>query len=715
MAEQKKKARKNGDNPGRSREKKGGLIRYIAIAVFLLAVVGLYLFQLTRLQLLKTDSTIVLEDGVRIAVTKRTVKVKAVRGIIRDRDGVPLVRNEVTYNLVLDADTFPHSDSDANEVIAQLFSIYEGKEEQLTTPSLPITPSMADGRWYFFVHTDRVSSSSRNRYEKYLAAMDLPVDSDADTVLDAMFRRYHLYEEDEEGNPVSLLYDKYTSYRIAAVRYDLEVLAFDSVNPYCLAKDADISLIAVIRDRVGRGTDFVSESKRVFCYPGYASHILGRTGKIPAEKADYYAGLGYPMDAIVGIDGIEAAFEEVLCGTDGEMLVEEDENGRIVRQTVLREAIPGKDVWLTIRIGLQMTAEDALADNIAYIVENAISQGQELSGEDANAGALIAMDPKNGEILACASNPTYDLTSFSEHYSELASDPLLPLFNRPLMGTYAPGSTFKVGVAASALEEGIITPETIIDTKGIYTYYDDYQPRCWIYTQSDSKLNHGKINVTDALRNSCNYFFFEVGRILGIKKMSAFMSSCGLGQKTGVELPESAGILSSPAYTDSRHLPWTGADTLQAAIGQGYTAVTPVQLAVYLSSIVNGGNRYQAHFLLGITDSGGEAPPASQPQAVGTVKMSEETYETLVNAMVEVAQTGSAQRIFSGYSIQVGAKTGTAEGEETSSANGIFTAFAPADDPTILCVSVIENGASGTSSGICVRDVFNEWFYSIGK
>ena len=259
------------------------------------------------------------------------------------------------------------------------------------------------------------------------------------------------------------------------------------------------------------------------------------------------------------------------------------------------------------------------------------------------------------------------------------------------------------------MEDGIIEPDTKIDTKGVYTYYDDYQPRCWLFTRTG--LSHGAINVIEALRDSCNYFFFDVGRQLGISKLSAFMSSLGLGQKTGVELPEAAGILSAPAYTDSRGLPWVGADTLQTSIGQGYNAYTPMQLAVYLSTLVNGGTRYQAHYVKGIAEHDNPKPKFSKAGTVlDKITLDEQTYDTLIEAMREVAENGSATRVFRGYGVSVGAKTGTAEVGDGGSPNAVFAGFAPLDNPELLAVSIIENGASGTSAGLCVRDVFDAWF-----
>ncbi len=704
-------------SPARAKTRKEGVFRYVILALLFLSVIGFYTVRLVSLQLTPPEGSTVTIDGEKIAVTRRYVSVKARRGSILDTNGTPLVQDILRYQLELDAASFPTDDTAANELIYTLLTLLDAGEDAVRASSLPITWGYADDRYLYFLKPETVTSAARARFEDYLTTIGLENTQDltAKAVLDAMYSRYHLYEESDADDmdtvqtdaPKTLLYDSHMAYRIACIRYDLEVLTFDTVNPYRLADDVDLSLITPVREQKLRGVNFRVQTEREYCYPGYASHILGRTGAIQASKVDYYTALGYPLDALVGIDGIEGAMEEALRGIDGKMLIEEDAYGNILRQTMIEEAIPGKDVYLTIDINLQIKAEKALADNIAYIVESALSSGEEQSGEDANAGALVVIDPDNGAILASASYPTFDLTAYD--YTALSSDPMLPLYNRALMGTYAPGSVFKVGVAAAAMENGIIEPDTLIDTKGVYTYYDDYQPRCWLFTRTG--LSHGAINVIDALRDSCNYFFFDVGRQLGISKLSSFMSSLGLGQKTGVELPEAAGILSAPAYTDSRGLPWVGADTLQTAIGQGYNAYTPMQLAVYLSTLVNGGTRYQAHYVKGIAEHDDENPRFSVAGTViEKIALDEETHETLIAAMREVAENGSATRVFRGYGVSVGAKTGTAEVGDGGSPNAVFAGFAPLNNPELLAVSIIENGASGTSAGLCVRDVFDAWF-----
>ncbi len=692
--------------------KKQGLWRYAVLCLLFIGVLSFYAVRLYTLQMTDPDGSTVTIGGEKIVVSQKTVTVRARRGTIYDRNGKPLVEDIMRYEAVLDAASFPREDAAANALLCDLLALFDETGTAVRASSLPITYGYADDHYLYFLKPEEFGAADRTRYFAFLEALALDAEGmTASKLLDALFERYHLYrEEDTEGGAVSpekeLLFDRHMAYRIAAIRYDLEVLGFDTANPYLLSEDTEVSLMTPIREQGMQGVSFRLQAQRQYVYPGLASHILGRTGKIQEKDADYYTALGYPLDAIVGLDGIEGAMEEVLRGTDGVMRLDVAADGTVLGQTVLTEPVAGKDVYLTIDINLQRKAEEALAENIAYIVESALSSGEEFSGEDANAGALVVLDPTNGAILASASYPTFDLTAYD--YTALSQDAMLPLYNRVLQGTYAPGSVFKVGIAAAALENGILSPDTKLDTKGVYTFYDDYQPRCWLFTRTG--LSHGPINVVEALRDSCNYFFFDVGRQLGATKMADFMARLGLGTKTGVELPESAGILSSPAYTQSKGITWTGAATLQTAIGQAYNAYTPIQLATYLSTLVNGGTRYRAHYVYGVTEAGAAPRFSKAGEVIEKITLDGETHATLIDAMREVAENGSATRVFRGYGVSVGAKTGTAEVGDGGSPNAVFAGFAPLDDPELLCVSVIENGASGTSAGLCVRDVFDAYF-----
>ena len=317
--------------------------------------------------------------------------------------------------------------------------------------------------------------------------------------------------------------------------------------------------------------------------------------------------------------------------------------------------------------------------------------------------------------MAIASYPTYDLSQFSETYADLIQDENSPLFNRALEGTYAPGSTFKPGVAAAALQEGIITPYSEIQDLGQYSYYTDYQPKCWIYSPRYGKRTHGYVNVSEALQVSCNYFFYEVGRQLTIAKIDEYCEKYGLGQPTGIELSEKTGILAGPKYREENGKIWYDGDTLQAAIGQSDHLFTPLQINMYITTLLAGGNRPSAHILKETRDYFGSVLYESQPEVVDSIHLDDLVVRTIQNAMKDVTENGSAARVFVNYPIAIGGKTGTAQVSENSSDNATFIAFAPFDDPQIVATCVIEHGANGTDAGFAVRDLFNYYFFGSGE
>jgi len=409
----------------------------------------------------------------------------------------------------------------------------------------------------------------------------------------------------------------------------------------------------------------------------------------------------------VGLDGVEAAFEAYLRGIDGVLTVTEDTYGNIVKTEITAEPVAGKNVYLTIDIGMQMAAELALAENIQQIREEADPEDP-LSGEDASKGALVAAEVETGAVLAMASYPTYNLATFRQDFPILNADKNSPMLNRALQGTYAPGSTFKVGVAVGALAEGVIAADTVIDAQGEYTFYKDYQPKCWLYAYGGV---HGEINVIEAIQESCNYFFYEVGRLLSIEKINERMQSLGLGQPTGIELYEKTGILASPAYRIDNGLDkWTPGDTLQAAIGQSDNAFTPLQICVYTTTLLNRGVRYGAYILDRVTTYEGEEVYRAKPEILDSNVFSQEIHGIIMEGMKNVMDNGSAARIFAGYPITVGGKTGTAQVYTTKSDNAIMTAFAPYENPEIAVTCVIEQGYSGTKAGYSIKDVFDYYF-----
>ena len=693
-------------------KKRNFFLRYASIGAVFLVVILVYIVKLINVQITGQDY---YKTGKAIVYTERTVPLFAERGEIFDRNGVPLITNEYSCSVCFDAGTFPTDNAEANELV--LKTINSGTESGATFERPAALIAKSGDTWRFDCD---FSSGKGKRLAKLLAELGLGDDPDAEASAQTLLVKYGIAEKerDERGKVVKdgktiLLYSEDDASLLLDVRLDMALSDFSQKLPYTVLENASVELITELREGRSRGILTKSVAERRYEIPGLASHILGRVGKIQAKDAEYYTEKGYPLDAIVGTSGVELAFEDYLRGRDGTLVIVEDSMGNVVDTYVKEEPIPGQDVYLTLDAKLQALSEQSLSDNIKYIVANALESGKELSGEDADAGAIVVINVKTGEVLALASNPTYNLATFSEDYATLKDDPKTPMLNRALLGTYTPGSTFKVGVAVAALMEGVITPNTIINATGVYRYYEDsgFTPRCWINLNYGG--SHGPINVTEAIQVSCNYFFYEVGRLLTISRMNDYCKSYGLGQSTGIELPESTGILAGPDYRAEAGLgAWSPGDTVQAAIGQIENSFTPLQISVYISTLLNRGTRIGAHILKEVREYGSDEPVYTAPVTVMSEKvLSDDAIDLVKNAMKNVTEdTGSAARLFQNYPLSVGGKTGTAQVVSTQSDNAVFTAFAPFDDPEIVATCVIEKGAGGTDAGFSVRDIFSYYF-----
>lgn len=617
----------------------------------------------------------------------RTRTVPASRGEILDRYGRPLVVNRLSYTLSLDPTLVRKSE--LNGVIERLIEACR-KEGQAYTDTLPVSDAPP------YTLKEDLTDQQESRYGRYLKEKGLA----GKTPAEVMEYLYGLYGIDPAG-------DGALSRAVAGVRYEMELRElFYNIPAYVFAEDVDINLVAVIREQDIPGVN-------VDCVPireyktQYAAHILGRTGPIFEEEYAELKGKGYAMDAVIGKDGMEKALEDWLRGTDGKQTVETNTAGKItnVIDTVLPE--PGKNCVLTIDLRLQEAAERSLAENIPRLIAEG---NQKWGGFDAKGGGVAVIQVKTGEILALASYPSFNLATFNTDYKKLNEDPLKPMYNRAIQGIYAPGSTFKMCTAVAALETGAITPKTKILDKGIYMYYaPSYTPQCGLYRSSGR--THGNINVVEALRVSCNYFFYETGRLTGIDAIDKYAALLGLGQPTGIELPESSGILAGPAYSKSKGATWYPGNTIAAAIGQSDNAFTPLQLADYVATLVNGGTRYKAHLLKSVkTYDYGETVAEEEPETLDTVPMSDVTRKTVLEGMREVAESGTASNVFGNYPVKVGAKTGSAQVTNNVSDNGVFVAFAPFDDPEIAVAVVVEHGGQGNRVAPIARDIFDAYF-----
>lgn len=459
-----------------------------------------------------------------------------------------------------------------------------------------------------------------------------------------------------------------------------------------LSDNAPMSMIAyVISDRPA-GLSIEKRSERVYYDDGAAAQLLGHIGRISDASLQYYSDLGYPMDAIVGTSGAEAIFEEYLHGTDGSMRVTYDGAGNVTSTEYLTEPTRGADIYLTLDIGLQKTALEAL--------------NAQLEAVGSQCGATVALDPASGEVLVCLSLPTYSQEQYKNDWQTLAATEGAPLFNRATEGRYAPGSIMKLSTAVAALEEGIITPQTTVTDEGVYTYYDDFQPECWLWGRRHE--THGSQNVRSAIMNSCNYFFYEIGRQTGIDKLNEWSLRLGLGQKAGIELRESEPVLAGRAERRERGEYWGEGETLAAAIGQSDNLFTPLQTAAFISVIAEGGEGYRAHLLLRAVAPDGTVKVESQPEQTVSASLSAETIDAVRGGMYDAARSGTVERVFADCGYDIAAKTGTAQ-ISSGNSNALFACYAPFVDPQVAVVCVIENGTDGYNAAAPAEPVISSY------
>lgn len=640
------------------------------------------LFALYDLQVMKTEYYAAQS---RNAVYS-TETVSAARGEILDRYGRVLVSNRVSMDVTIERKRLVEGD-DPNGAILGLIQLVQAA-------GYAYTDTMPISRETPFAYLQ----DGQAAFQQYLDHFELEEDTSAADLLTWMRRHYAIPDS----------YTPVQARTAAGVRWELERRELFDGGMYIFSSDLDTNLISAISERTYPGVNIVTNSARQY-NTAYAAHLLGRIGPITADEKDYYLEQGYPYNAYVGQEGVEKAFESQLHGTNGVRVTVRSEDGQIIDSYYQEEPKAGKNVCLTIDLNCQQVVEDALSAEIEKINRNRIRDAR--PGEEvqlAKSGAAVLIQVGTGDLLASASYPTFDLSNYSRDYAQLISDPSSPLFNRALQGTYAPGSTFKVVTATAGLREGAITPDTKIYDRGIIDEYEGYTYTCWVYPGS-----HGTINVREALQVSCNYFFYVVGRTLGIDVLDRYAANYGLGQATGIELYEEKGSLASKEYKENQiGESWYVGDTLQASIGQSYHLFTPLQLASYAATIAADGKRYGVHILHSVmSPDNGTILETVAPEILSEVGADAALYREIKEGMLMASRYGSASYVFRNYDIPVCSKTGTAQVNLDEVNNAVFIAFAPRDNPEIALAVVVENGANGYYLAEVARDIFDWYFH----
>lgn len=621
----------------------------------------------------------------------RQVTVSGLRGEIYDRNGVLLVGNSRSYDLIFEYGSIPYTTKEFNLSLLGAFEALErtNSMDKLCDEYFPFVGEYPDIE---YSEAARQEGSEEYGYlKKVFEANRLSPDMSARELADHLVKKYKLDDMELEDEEIDLLLH---------ARYEMERIKFSAYQPFTLARDVGLDVVTFVKESGVDGANFSVRTERYYAYPGYASHILGRVGKIQADDAEYYSELGYPMDAYVGASGCELAFESYLCGRDGTMEINYDKHGNIISKEFISEPLGGDDVYLTIDIELQIAAEDSLRETVKSL-------------KYSDSGAIVSLDANTGEVLVMASYPTYDLGLYSgeDYYGSLLADPARPLLNRTLSEHYAPGSIYKIGSALAALERGEISEDTHFYCGG--EYYPG-GPTCLGTGGVDGK--HGDIGLIRAIGVSCNCYFYKIGDLMGIDNINGYTESLGLGVPTGIEISEVGGIVAGSEYREENNLkPWGRGDDLSAVIGQSDHAYTPIQMGVFIASVANGGDRYGAHLLHSVREFyTGDVVYEYQPEVLEHVDFSGETYETLKLGMRQVIlESSSLRSYFSGVNATVGGKTGTAEvsGKQDYA---LFAGVAPLDDPDIVSVCVLEQGVNGANAAIPISAVFREYFSSDG-
>ena len=644
--------------------KKNNLNRYYIISVLVILLICLIFIKLFNLQVVNGVTYRAQSENKLL----RSHTITATRGEITDRFGRPLVTSRMGFDIIAYKEYI--EDEKLNQLILDTVNILE-KYEASYYDTLPIS----ENGEFIFNSPDYSAESDfkkNNDFDKNMSAKE---------ILNELIKRYEI-----DGK-----YTKTEKRKIAGIRFEMELRSFNSSTPYTIATDVPIEVVSYIREQGNKfmGIDVSVEPIRINVNGSVASHILGRVGRIYKEEYVVLKNKGYGMNDTLGKDGIEKIMEDYLKGKDGVQNIEQSIDGRTMKVLETKEATPGNNVILTLDLELQKIAENSLAKTIQDMSSNPESLG-------ASAGAVVVVDVNNGEILAIASYPTFNQNTFNEDYKELLENDAKPMWNRAISGTYAPGSTFKMLTAVAALESGVTTRYEVINDLGVYKYYEssNYTPKCWIYT--DTGRTHGNQTVVQAIENSCNYYFYEVGRRMGIDTLAEYGKKFGLGEYTGIELSgESKGIFASRAYRDKINSIWYPGDTLQASIGQSDHLFTPIQLANYVATLANGGTRYKLHLIKEVKSGiNSKTIYKNEPEIVEKIEINKENYRAIIEGMQAVSETGTASNVFAGYSIPVGGKTGTAS-VPTGTANALFVAVAPLDNPQIAIAIVVEHGGHG--------------------
>lgn len=676
-------------------------VRALSVILAIVFFVSVFCIDLFKIQIIEKEKYVSKKFG----LSSSTSKITAVRGEILDSSGIALAYNSSSNTVYFDASYFPKESKkqERNEIVSSLIRLFESKETEFAS-NLPIELSGSE----FVFKADSQSDKSYLISKDYL---NLNVYATAQNCFDALTEYYELEN-----------FSKEEALGIASVYFSMRKADFSKANPFTFAENVpeDIVLILKEQSRFYKGVEVKIDTVREYYDGTIAPHIVGYYDFLNAdeykavttqynekinstelsddEKTDLKL-RSYSITDKIGKFGIENALEETLRGRNGVMTTVTNADGSKTR-TVTTEPQNGGNVILTIKADFQKSVQDILSAKIDSL--------KDLETVGA-AGSAVVIDVNDFSVLACATYPSYDLSTYKENVVALNTDKSAPLWNRALRSTYAPGSTVKPAVATAGLEEGIVTPDTPIKCTLIYRFFKDQPFQCY----NNNGHAGTEQTVVTAIKNSCNIYFYEVGRQLGISKMGDYFSQFGLGRKTGVELTEATGVVAGPEERKAAGGIWYPGDVTQAAIGQSDNLFTPIQLATYAGVLANGGTKYRAHFIKAVKSADySQTVYETQPEVMSKVNISDSTKAAVKRGMVAL---GDSYRSFDSLPFSVACKTGTAQkkqkvnGTLVEYTNGFMIAYAPADNPQIAIAVAIENTKS-SSTVTCVAEILKAYF-----
>ena len=683
---------------------RGGLL-----LVILAVIMSLFALRLYALQNPQDGSN---KSNIKTFTLETTVK--AARGEILDCNGNVLVSNRASYDLMFNHYVI-RSAADTNGHLLRLVQLCRELdiayiEHFPVTKAPPFTYTLSD-----------YNATWQGYFQAYLPEVgNLDSDISAPLLIVKLREFYDIPDNwtDEDARAV------------LGLRYELALRSeITNLSNYVFLEDASTETLAALLELNVPGLKAEATTVREY-NTQYAAHILGYVGPITAKQWEetYREKKGYSMDALVGQSGLELAFEDYLHGTDGVRVDVVTVDGTVIDSYYKKNKdgkelrpVSGKNVEISIDLNLQSTAESALETLITGLQASGegLEDGEKKpDGSDIAGGAVVVMNVKTGQVMACASYPTYNLSTYHEDYNELLEADNDPLFNRALQAIYPPGSTFKMVMVVAGIDSGKIDRYTIIKDEGEYRKYaaSGYTPACMIWNSSHA--THGEINAMEALRDSCNYYFYALADEKGVSihTIDHTAKGLGLGEPTGIELFEYTGYRSNPetkkALFKGDNARWYPSDLIGTSIGQSENRFTPMQLCSYTATLANRGTRYKATFMNRVLSSDYKnVEYQSEPEILSTFQISDEAYAAYTEGMRLVATNGSTYLTFGDYPVKIAAKTGTAQTDPGVSDNGAFVCYAPFDDPEIAVVVYGEKAGWGSTMGQIAKAITDTYFH----